>query len=418
MDLSKLKDAELLNQTQKLVEQERELLTQVLHHLCEVDRRKLYCDLGYSSLFDYAVKELHYSEGQAGRRIQTMRLIKEIPEVENKIATGRLSLTNIAQAQSYFREASVKAPQKRQLLNQLENKSTREGQKLLLSLQPQGSLPKEKARQITVQHTEVRMVIDESLKNKLTQLRSLLGVKAISMNLVQLIECMADMSIESLQIKKFGKKNLVPPATKATRKRTALGNSTTASSAKPYRANANANANSHTNINLHAHASTGVNTNAHLNHPQQNTLIPAQELHCANDIPQGQNFNLVPQEIYEKNILHNNHPQQNTFTPAPESNYQTQNKKYKNTRYINASLKHHVWYRDKGQCQNCGTTHNLQYDHIEPLAQKGETSIENLRLLCFACNQRQAIKTYGLNFMERKINQKNEELIVEKTVAS
>ena len=406
MDLSKLKDAELLNQTQKLVEQERELLTQVLHHLCEVDRRKLYCDLGYSSLFDYAVKELHYSEGQAGRRIQTMRLIKEIPEVENKIATGRLSLTNIAQAQSYFREASVKAPQKRQLLNQLENKSTREGQKLLLSLQPQGSLPKEKARQITVQHTEVRMVIDESLKNKLTQLRSLLGVKAISMNLVQLIECMADMSIESLQIKKFGKKNLAPPATKAKRQRTALRNSTTASSAKPYRANANAN--SHANINLHAHAPIGVNTNANVNLQQhrQNTLTPAQELHCANDIPQGQNFNLVPQEICEKNILHNNQPQyrQNTFTPAPDFNCQVQNKKYNNPRYINASLKHFVWYRDKGQCQNCGTTHNLQYDHIEPLAQKGETSIENLRLLCFACNQRQAIKTYGLNFMERKIN--------------
>lgn len=103
MNLTHLKDQELLTRTKQLVQQERLLLTQVLHHLREVERRKLFCDLGYQSLFEYAIKELHYSEGQAGRRIQAMRLIKELPEVEEKIKTGALSLSNIAQAQSYFK---------------------------------------------------------------------------------------------------------------------------------------------------------------------------------------------------------------------------------------------------------------------------------------------------------------------------
>ena len=104
MNLNKLSDRELLIKTQSLVKREREILTEILHHLKEVHRRRLYSDLGYKSLFDYAVKELSYSEGQAGRRVQAMKLIMEFPTVEEKIATGKLSLSNICQAQSYFRE--------------------------------------------------------------------------------------------------------------------------------------------------------------------------------------------------------------------------------------------------------------------------------------------------------------------------
>ncbi|MCB9025133.1 MAG: hypothetical protein H6625_02340 [Bdellovibrionaceae bacterium] len=61
MNLKYLKDHQLLARTQSLVQKERQLLTQVLHHLREVERRKLFSDLGYQSLFEYAVKDLKYS---------------------------------------------------------------------------------------------------------------------------------------------------------------------------------------------------------------------------------------------------------------------------------------------------------------------------------------------------------------------
>ncbi|MCB9026576.1 MAG: hypothetical protein H6625_09690 [Bdellovibrionaceae bacterium] len=64
----------------------------------------MFLDLGYQSLFEYTVKELKYSEGQAGRRIQAMRLLKEIPEIEKKIESVALSLTSISQAKAFFRE--------------------------------------------------------------------------------------------------------------------------------------------------------------------------------------------------------------------------------------------------------------------------------------------------------------------------
>ncbi|MBX9766475.1 MAG: hypothetical protein K2X47_04310, partial [Bdellovibrionales bacterium] len=67
MYLKSLKDEVLLANIKKLVAQEREILTSVLHHLREVERRRLFSSLGFSSLYSYAVGALGYSEDQAYR---------------------------------------------------------------------------------------------------------------------------------------------------------------------------------------------------------------------------------------------------------------------------------------------------------------------------------------------------------------
>jgi hypothetical protein len=51
-------------------------------------------------------------------------------------------------------------------------------------------------------------------------------------------------------------------------------------------------------------------------------------------------------------------------------------------------LKQYVWQRDGGRCRQCGTGHELQYDHIIPLAMGGATTAENLQILCGPCNRR------------------------------
>jgi hypothetical protein len=134
--LTKLKDAELLSSTKVLVQRERELTMKVLWHLAEIERRKLFSDLKYSSLFEYAVRELGYSEAAASRRIQAMRTLREIPELETKIESGALNLSNICQASRFFREMKKAQPeqafnteQKKELLSKLENKSAREAEK-------------------------------------------------------------------------------------------------------------------------------------------------------------------------------------------------------------------------------------------------------------------------------------------------
>ena len=56
--VSALSDRELLAQTRNLARVERHLQGAVIDHLAEIDARNLFLRRGYSSLFEYAVREL------------------------------------------------------------------------------------------------------------------------------------------------------------------------------------------------------------------------------------------------------------------------------------------------------------------------------------------------------------------------
>ena len=87
---SELDDQQLLDQTKRLAANQRCLEVHILDHLDEIDRRGLALRRGFSSLFDYAVRELRFTDASAQRRIQTMRLCRE------------LSLTSAAQLETTF----------------------------------------------------------------------------------------------------------------------------------------------------------------------------------------------------------------------------------------------------------------------------------------------------------------------------
>src|SRR3954471_12737138 len=111
MKLQHMSDEELDRETVLSVKIETESTLKVLHYLREVERRRLFSKLKYQSLLEYAEKHLGYPYDQAWRRIQAMRLIKELPEVESKIADGTLNLTNIGYAQAAFKaEAKSETP--------------------------------------------------------------------------------------------------------------------------------------------------------------------------------------------------------------------------------------------------------------------------------------------------------------------
>src|SRR5690606_25275949 len=68
------------------------------------------------------------------------------------------------------------------------------------------------------------------------------------------------------------------------------------------------------------------------------------------------------------------------------------------TRAAGKILKHQVWVRDSGQCtaidpktgKRCDSRFKLELDHVEPFSRGGETTQENLRLLCRAHHQRKS----------------------------
>jgi hypothetical protein len=55
-------------------------------------------------------------------------------------------------------------------------------------------------------------------------------------------------------------------------------------------------------------------------------------------------------------------------------------------------LKQFVWTRDGGQCKSCGTTTELQFDHVIPVTLGGASSAENLQILCGPCNRRKGAR--------------------------
>ena len=102
INLKYIKNNQLLLQIKNLVQKERQINIQVLQHLQEIEKRKLYLDRGFCGLFEYAVKELGYSHSAAYRRIKSIRLCRDIPQVASRIKTGSLNLTTASQLQTFF----------------------------------------------------------------------------------------------------------------------------------------------------------------------------------------------------------------------------------------------------------------------------------------------------------------------------
>lgn len=57
---------------------------------------------------------------------------------------------------------------------------------------------------------------------------------------------------------------------------------------------------------------------------------------------------------------------------------------------IPSEVRRAVFERDGGMCVECGSTFDLQYDHVLPVALGGATTVENLQLLCADCNRRKS----------------------------
>ena len=97
-----LSDRELLRETSNLVRHERHLQGAIIDHLAEIEARGLYLQRGFSSLFDYAVRELGYSDAAAARRIGVMRLCADQPDAREGLRDGSLTLSAAAELQWAF----------------------------------------------------------------------------------------------------------------------------------------------------------------------------------------------------------------------------------------------------------------------------------------------------------------------------
>ena len=233
--LAVLPDQVLLEQTRMLARHEQALQLCVLDHLREIDARRLYLRRGYSSLFDYTVRELHYTEAAAWRRIKAMRLCRETRGVRERLQDGSLNLSNAALLQNSFErwersgggpvaagsagagqgvagsagagqgaagsEAAgtsaaagagsspaaapgdaagaplpvLDARARQELVERAMGKSTRQVQQMLAEVDPEAAAPAERLRPLGDGRWELKAVIDAECQRGLQKLRELLS---------------------------------------------------------------------------------------------------------------------------------------------------------------------------------------------------------------------------------------------------
>ena len=90
--LAHASDDQLIDGLRNLVAQETKCTHEIVLHLVEVNKRRLFADLGYSSMFDYLTRGLGYSNASAQRRICAARAVAAVPEVYDCLEKGKLSL--------------------------------------------------------------------------------------------------------------------------------------------------------------------------------------------------------------------------------------------------------------------------------------------------------------------------------------
>lgn len=90
-----LTDAKLVERLINRVALERTCTADVLEDLAEVDARKIYVTEGYTSLCEYGVKALGYSEDESYPRVAAARLTRRFPLALQMLRDGRATLSTL-----------------------------------------------------------------------------------------------------------------------------------------------------------------------------------------------------------------------------------------------------------------------------------------------------------------------------------
>ncbi|MEZ4221303.1 MAG: RuvA C-terminal domain-containing protein [Polyangiaceae bacterium] len=91
-----LSNTELWSGTLASNARRRRAVALLVAHLAEVERRQLHLREGYSSLYDFCLRGLGMSEGEAHRSISSARVARRFPIAVGMLADGRLHLTGLS----------------------------------------------------------------------------------------------------------------------------------------------------------------------------------------------------------------------------------------------------------------------------------------------------------------------------------
>ena len=134
--VEELSDRALLSSLRAMLGSEHRLLARLLVHLIEVEERRLHLRAAYSSMYDFCIRRLGLSEGEAYRRITAARLVRRFPHILGRIERGQIHLSALVLLRDHLTDDNHE-----ELVGAACGKSKREVQELLAARSPQPDVP-------------------------------------------------------------------------------------------------------------------------------------------------------------------------------------------------------------------------------------------------------------------------------------
>jgi hypothetical protein len=330
-----------------LLRREQFALAEFLLALADFDAKRLWMELGYTSLFHFLHRELGMSKGAAHYRKTAAELVRRVPEVMEPLRDGRLCITSIIEL------AKVLTPENREeVLPRFFHRSRLEAKAVSAELCPAVAAP----------HRTVVTALPMALAAapRLAPAAPVHVVQSVELEIPKSAAPRPPAGLE-LPVPPAPPRSATEPLTRELRR-------------------------------LHVTVSKRFTQKLEAAREALSHSHPGAEVE---EILEAGLDLLLERAAKRKGLVER--PRTKALPPPPAG-----------SRSLPAAVKREVWLRDEGRCQwrlengeKCGSTHRLQFDHVHPVALGGESTAGNTRVLCSAHNLMAARRTFGDALMDR-----------------
>jgi len=343
-------DEQLLTEVHSLVALERQATVRLIASLAELEIRGLHLRDGCSSLFTYCTQRLHLSEAEAYGRIAAARTARKWPLVLERLEDGSVTLTTVT-----LLAAHLTADNHRALLDAARHKGRREVEQQVAALRPLAVVPS------TVRKLPApKQAPTTKPENAAQGVGSFVAVATAVSALTAPIVSSPSAILPAVASPGASHRPAVVPL-----------------------------------------APERFKVQFTISRETHDKLRRVQDLlrHSVADRDPAVVFeralSLLLAELERKKLAQTNRPQR----PRPNQTA---------SRHVPAAVKREVWTRDEGRCAfvgaggRCAERGFLEFHHVIPFAEGGETTAGNLELRCRAHNAYEAAQHFGTLFVREE----------------
>jgi hypothetical protein len=355
------------------VTQERMTTATLLAHLAEVDARRLYVPAGYASMHAYCVGALRLSEDAAYKRIQAARAGRQFPILFEELSNGRLHLAAVCLLVPHLTPENAG-----ELIAAAVNRTKSEVEEWLARRFMDSRAP-------ILSHSTIRRLAPPR------QRRGLAIGDLLSTGPLPCEEMGAELAP--------GQVGLEP----------ARLSEATVSGADEVAGDP---------MEREPQLVERFEVRVTIDRATYERLRYAQTIlsHAVPDGDLGQILGRAVEALIamtERRKFGATRPKQSGPDPSPEAATRAVrgagSERPTRERYIPSNVRRAVWQRDEGRCtfvgasgHRCQARRLLEFDHVEPVARGGMSTVDGLRLRCRAHNQYEAELAFGRGFMDGK----------------